>query len=200
MFSFTEERKQRVFILFFCSKRFSHTMPGFCSIAALSFLFAAYSASGAKIVNNTTDVRTKTNGRETIVCNQYIGQEANAHEAIKKLDEKLSKKLDQLIKLLQPGSTIPGKNTLFYYISTFSMYLNRYSSPLPLISVGLQKCKHCLILNRIPTTKTEKLDMLILIIRQIRSAPLFHSFTRNCLPGNVSICQFVRKNVRLKIK
>ena len=41
--------------------------------------------------------------------NQYIGQGAETREAIKNLDEKLSKKLDQLIKLLQPSPT-PGKN------------------------------------------------------------------------------------------
>lgn len=78
----------------------------FWFIPAFSFLFAVYSASGAKITNNSATVPAKTDGK-TVVCNQYIGQDTKAHEAIKKLDEKLSKKLDQLIKLMQPS---PGKN------------------------------------------------------------------------------------------
>ena len=40
---------------------------------------------------------------ETKVCNQCIGQGRVTRKAIKELDEKLSKKLDQLIKLLQPS-------------------------------------------------------------------------------------------------
>ena len=71
-------------------------------------IFAQCAANGANITNNTHVVRADKNG-ETVVCNQYIGQGAETSEAIKKLDEKLSKKLDQLIKLLQPSPT-PGKN------------------------------------------------------------------------------------------
>ena len=69
--------------------------------------FAQCVANGASI-NNTHIVRADKNGG-TVVCNQYIGQGAETREAIKNLDEKLSKKLDQLIKLLQPSPT-PGKN------------------------------------------------------------------------------------------
>ena len=69
--------------------------------------FAQCVANGASI-NNTHIVRAGKNGG-TVVCNQYIGQGAETREAIKNLDEKLSKKLDQLIKLLQPSPT-PGKN------------------------------------------------------------------------------------------
>ena len=75
--------------------------------AAFSLVLVVYVANGAKITNSSTPVHTNRNG-ETIVCNQYIGQGVDTSEAIKKLDEKLSRKLDQLIKLLQP-STIPGK-------------------------------------------------------------------------------------------
>ena len=78
----------------------------FWFIVAFSLFFAVYSASCAKITHNSKAVPGKTEG-ETVVCNQYIGQDTKAHEAIKKLDEKLSKKLDQLIKLMQPS---PGKN------------------------------------------------------------------------------------------
>ena len=70
--------------------------------------FAQCVANGASITNNTHIVRADRNG-VTVVCNQYIGQGAETREAIKNLDEKLSKKLDQLIKLLQPSPT-PGKN------------------------------------------------------------------------------------------
>ena len=75
--------------------------------AAFSLVLVVCVANGAKITNSSTPVHTNRNG-ETIVCNQYIGQRVETSEAIKKLDEKLSRKLDQLIKLLQP-STIPGK-------------------------------------------------------------------------------------------
>ena len=64
----------------------------------------------AKIRNSSTPVRTNRNG-ETIVCNQYFEQGRVTSEAIKKLDEKLSKKLDQLIKLLQPPA-FPGRMRL----------------------------------------------------------------------------------------
>ena len=67
-------------------------------------------ANGAKIRNSSTPVRTNRNG-ETIVCNQYFEQGRVTSEAIKKLDEKLSKKLDQLIKLLQPPA-FPGRMRL----------------------------------------------------------------------------------------
>lgn len=78
-------------------------------IVAFLFLLsvdAAYLVNGAKITNNSTAIVPDKTVGETVVCNQYIGQDSTAHEAIKKLDEKLSKKLDQLIKLLQPS---PGK-------------------------------------------------------------------------------------------
>mmetsp|Transcript_76424 Transcript_76424/g.120596 ORF Transcript_76424/g.120596 Transcript_76424/m.120596 type:complete len:296 (-) Transcript_76424:160-1047(-) len=42
---------------------------------------------------------------ETKVCKQCIGQGRITRKAIKELDEKLSKKLDQLIKLLQPSAS-----------------------------------------------------------------------------------------------
>ena len=75
--------------------------------------FAQCVANGASITNNTHIVRADKNGG-TVVCNQYIGQGAETSEAINKLDEKLSKQLDQLINLLQPSPTpanpTPGKN------------------------------------------------------------------------------------------
>ena len=70
-------------------------------------IFVQCAANGVNITNNTHVVRADKNG-ETVVCNQYVGQGAETSEAIKKLDEKLSKKLDQLIKLLQPPA-FPGK-------------------------------------------------------------------------------------------
>lgn len=76
-------------------------------------IFAQCTANGANITNNTHIVRADKNG-ETVVCDQYIGQGAETSEAIKNLDEKLSNKLDQLIKLLQPFPTpanpTPGKS------------------------------------------------------------------------------------------
>jgi len=60
-----------------------------------------YWASGAKITNNVTVVPSKTEGRKVVFQQQYIGHDAKTNEAIKKLDEKLSKKLDQIIKLLE---------------------------------------------------------------------------------------------------
>ena len=72
---------------------------------AVAFLFflMAYSLTVANTTNITSAVEGGTN-REIVVCNQYIGQDATAHEAIKKLDEKV----DKLIKLLQPTPN-PGK-------------------------------------------------------------------------------------------
>ena len=78
--------------------------------AAFSVTLMVHVANGAKITNSSTPVRTNRNG-ETIICNQYIGQGVETSEDIKKLDEKLSKKLDQLIKLLQPPA-FPGKMRL----------------------------------------------------------------------------------------
>ena len=94
----------------------------------IAALFAGIAVSGAKIANNTTVVQPTKEG-ETVICNQYIGQGATTNEAIKKLDEKLSKKLDQLIKLLQPSPN-PGKNlkTIYFFdliifkLSFFSVY------------------------------------------------------------------------------
>jgi len=72
--------------------------------AALSFFFATFPANGENMaLNHTSIVHPQTDG-ETVVCNQYIGQDANTHEAIKKLDEKL----DKLIKLMQPSPN-PGQ-------------------------------------------------------------------------------------------
>ena len=55
-------------------------------------------------------VRTSKNC-ETKVCNQCTGQGKVTRRAIKEVDKKLSKKLDQLIKLLQPSAS-PGKMRL----------------------------------------------------------------------------------------
>ena len=81
--------------------------------ATFFVIFAQCTANGANITNNTHVVRADKNG-ETVVCNQYIGQGAETSEVINKLDEKLSKQLDQLINLLQPSPTpanpSPGKN------------------------------------------------------------------------------------------
>ena len=85
-------------------------------ITAFLFLLsvdAAHSVNGAKITDNSTAIVPDKTVREKIVCNQYIGQDSKAHEAIKKLDEKLSKKLDQLIKLLQPS---PGKQLNDFFL------------------------------------------------------------------------------------
>ena len=46
----------------------------FSFIISFSFLFAAYSANGAQITNATAVVPAKREG-ETVVCNQYIGQD-----------------------------------------------------------------------------------------------------------------------------
>ena len=73
----------------------------FWFIPGFSFLFVIYWASGAKITNNVTVVPSKTEGRKVVFQQQYIGHDAKTNEAIKKLDEKLSKKLDQIIKLLE---------------------------------------------------------------------------------------------------
>ena len=73
----------------------------FWFIPGFSFLFVIYWASGAKITNNATVVSSKTEGRKVVFQQQYIGHDAKTNEAIKKLDEKLSKKLDQIIKLLE---------------------------------------------------------------------------------------------------
>lgn len=78
-------------------------------ISAFSLLFAVYSAN-CTAIKNSTAVKTHagTDG-ETVVCNQYIGLDPSANEAIKKLDEKLSKKLDELIKLISGKPPInPG--------------------------------------------------------------------------------------------
>ena len=74
-----------------------------------SFLLAVYSVNGAKISNSTAVKNRATTDGETVVCNQYIGMDGAAHEAIKKLDEKLTKKMDELIQLLQGKPTLnPG--------------------------------------------------------------------------------------------
>ena len=80
---------------------------GFRFIAVYAYLFAAYSASGAKITNNKTVVPAKA-GRDTVVFDQqYIGHDAKTNEAIKKLD----KKLDEIIKLLRDKNcSKPGNN------------------------------------------------------------------------------------------
>jgi len=75
-----------------------------CFITAFLLLLVAYSASDAKITNNTAVVSAKK-GSETV--NIYMGQDAKTQEDIKKLSEQLSKngeKLDKIIQLLQ------GKN------------------------------------------------------------------------------------------
>lgn len=75
------------------------------AVTFLSFLMTC-SATVAHATNNTSVVEGAGTKRETVVCNQYIGQDgATANEAIKKLDEKL----DKLIKLLQPPTPNPGK-------------------------------------------------------------------------------------------
>ena len=77
-------------------------------IAAFSFLLAVYSVNGEKI-SNSAAVKSHATTGETVVCNQYIGMNGSAHEAIKKLDEKLTKKMDELIHLLQGKPTVkPG--------------------------------------------------------------------------------------------
>ena len=85
--------------------------------AAFSLLFATCLVSGGKIANNTAVAPAK-NGDGTVVCNhcnvQYLGQDAKTHEAIKTLDakvDKLSKKLDTLIELMQgKPSNLSGIN------------------------------------------------------------------------------------------
>ena len=77
--------------------------------AAFFLLLTANAASGTK----------KTHDKP-FVCNQYIGQGSETNKAIKKLDAKLSKKLDQIIKLLQP-SAYPGENSK-QFVSQFSCF------------------------------------------------------------------------------
>ena len=78
-------------------------MPFRLSVAITLLTIAVYSASEEKVSNSKA---MKTHGgteSEIVVCNQYIGQSPNnsaTNEAIKKLDEKLSQKLDELTKLL----------------------------------------------------------------------------------------------------
>ena len=92
----------------------------------IAALFSGIAVSGAKITSNTTAVQP-TKESETVICNQYIGQGATTNEAIKKLDEKLSKKLDQLIKLLQPSPN-PGKNLKTVYFSDLIVFKFRFFS------------------------------------------------------------------------
>ena len=68
---------------------------------------------------------------ETKVCNQCIGQGRITRKAIKELDEKLSKKLDQLIKLLQPSAS-PGKMRLLIAFNFYDLLM------LPLL---INECK-----------------------------------------------------------
>lgn len=89
-------------------------MMAFRLTVAITFLTViAYSASEEKVSNNKSMKTHGGTGGEVVVCNQYIGQAPNnsaTNEAIKKLDEKLSKKLDELIKLLggKPSINPPG--------------------------------------------------------------------------------------------
>ena len=70
----------------------------FFFIAALSFIFAVFTVHGTK-VTNTTPVDSAKTGGQTILCNQYAGENAKANEAMKKLDEKL----EAILQLLQGG-------------------------------------------------------------------------------------------------
>jgi len=75
-----------------------------CFLAAFLLFFATFTASGAKITNNT-GVVSAIKGSKTVIV--YMGQDAKTQEAMKKLSEQLSKtgkKLDKLIQLMQ------GKN------------------------------------------------------------------------------------------
>lgn len=76
----------------------------------MPLLTVAYSASEEKIPSSSKAVRQHGTTGETVICNQYIGQNNSTNEAIKRLDDKLSKKLDELIKLLagKPSNTPPG--------------------------------------------------------------------------------------------
>ena len=64
-------------------------------IAVFLFMFAVFTVPSAKTTNTTPVNPAKTDG-QTILCNQYIGQGGKAHEAIKKLDEKIEKVLELL--------------------------------------------------------------------------------------------------------
>ena len=70
----------------------------FFFIAVLSFTFAVFTVHGTKLTN-TTPVDSAKTGGQTILCNQYAGENPKASEAIKKLDEKL----EAILQLLQGG-------------------------------------------------------------------------------------------------
>ena len=79
--------------------------------AAFLVIFAEYTANGTKT--------TKKGQGEPVVCNQYIGQGAVTSDDIKKLD----KKLDQLIKLLQPSPYAGSLRIYIFRSNTHSSYL-----------------------------------------------------------------------------
>ena len=101
--------EDRAIVAFSSTANSVHTMTSWF-IAVFPFFFVAYSVNGVRSSNKTVvKVQHGTTDGETVVCNQFIGQDASASEAIKKLDEKLSKKLDELIKLMGGKPTIsPG--------------------------------------------------------------------------------------------
>ena len=81
------------------SKIFTPATMRFFFIAVLSFTFAAFIVHGTKLTN-TTPVDSAKTGGQTILCNQYAGENpAKASEAMKKLDEKL----EAILQLLQGG-------------------------------------------------------------------------------------------------
>ena len=73
-------------------------------IAVFSFMFAALTVRGAKLTN-TTPVDSAKTGGQIILFNHYAGENPEASEALKKLDEKL----EAVLKLLQGGA--PPTNT-----------------------------------------------------------------------------------------
>ena len=71
---------------------------GLFIIAVFSFMFEVLTVSGVELTNTTPLDPAKTGG-QTILCNQYAGENPKASEAMKKLDEKL----EAILKLLQGG-------------------------------------------------------------------------------------------------
>ncbi|KAL9961349.1 hypothetical protein ACROYT_G030267 [Oculina patagonica] len=116
-----------------------------CFIAVFSLAFAVFTLCGAKITNTTPVKSAKTDG-QTILCNQYNGQDAKTHEAIKKLDEKI----EAILKLLQgkPSNNLAltckdlydknlGKENKAYLLKVGSVKIPVYCH---MATTGLEAC------------------------------------------------------------
>ncbi len=95
-----------------------------CFIAVFSLMFAVFTVYGAKITNTTPVKSAKTDG-QTILCNQYNGEDAKTHEAIKKLGEKI----EAILKLLQcePSNNLGKVKILRIFISFLFIEISNFS-------------------------------------------------------------------------